>query len=95
MRRVAFETALKAVSVTRCDYIAAYVADLDQVLDVEVIRAAGIRMGVDPMGGAAVAFWEPIAERYGLTIDVHDRVETVSVEIQSFPAEGVRIRDSP
>ena len=52
------------------DFVAAYVADLDQVIDMEAIRAAKLRLGVDPMGGAAVAYWKPIADRYGLDLDV-------------------------
>ncbi|MBK6602039.1 MAG: alpha-D-glucose phosphate-specific phosphoglucomutase [Betaproteobacteria bacterium] len=52
------------------DFVAAYVADLDQVIDMEAIRAAKLRIGVDPMGGAAVAYWKPIADRYGLDLDV-------------------------
>ena len=52
------------------DFVAPYVADLDQVIDMEAIRAAKLRIGVDPMGGAAVAYWKPIADRYGLDLDV-------------------------
>ena len=52
------------------DLAAAYIADLDQVIDMEAIRKAKLRIGVDPLGGAAVAYWKPIAERYGLDIDV-------------------------
>ena len=48
----------------------AYVADLGTVIDMEAIRKAKLRIGVDPLGGAAVAYWKPIAERYGLDIDV-------------------------
>ena len=52
------------------DFVAPYVADLDQVIDMEAIRAAKLRIGVDPMGGAAVAYWKPIADRYGLDLAV-------------------------
>ena len=47
-----------------------YVDDLRRVVDMDAIRAAGLRIGVDPLGGASVAYWEPIAERYGLDITV-------------------------
>ncbi|MGB0734365.1 MAG: phosphoglucomutase, alpha-D-glucose phosphate-specific, partial [Pontibacterium sp.] len=52
------------------DYISHYVADLDSVIDMEAIAKAGIKIGVDPMGGSGLHFWEPIAERYGLNIEV-------------------------
>jgi phosphoglucomutase len=52
------------------DFMADYVEDLANVVDMEAIRDAGIRMGVDPLGGAAVAYWEPIAERYGIDLTV-------------------------
>ncbi len=68
--RVPYERALKADTTHEYDYISAYVTDLATVIDTEVIRASGLRIGVDPMGGASVAFWEPIAERYGLNITV-------------------------
>ena len=56
-----------------CQIIAlddAYIADLDKVIDMQAIRRAGVRIGVDPLGGAAVAMWMPIARRYGLNIEV-------------------------
>ena len=53
-----------------------YVADLASVIDMDAIRGAGLRIGVDPLGGASVAFWHPIAERYGLDIEVvNDQVD--------------------
>jgi len=47
-----------------------YIDDLENVIDMAAIRAAGLKVGVDPMGGAAVAYWRPIAERYGLNLEV-------------------------
>ncbi len=52
------------------DYVGSYVGDLDSVIDMEAIRTSGLRIGVDPMGGASVAFWPAIAERYGLDLTV-------------------------
>ena len=66
VRRIAYERARKASCVHRHDYITPYVADLADVLDMEAIRAAGVRIGIDPLGGAAVRYWRPIIERYGL-----------------------------
>lgn len=60
----------KRSSGTPYDYVATYVDDLGAVVDMEAIKGAGIRIGVDPLGGAGVAYWGPIAERYGLDIDV-------------------------
>lgn len=70
VRRVPYEQALDAPTTFQEDFVAPYVADLGQVIDMEAIRKAGLRMGVDPMGGAAVAYWKPIAEKYGLNIEV-------------------------
>ena len=53
-----------------------YVDDLKQVIDFDVIRSAGVRIGVDPLGGAAVAYWRPIQEMYDLDLNVvNDRVD--------------------
>jgi phosphoglucomutase len=70
VQRMPYESALKAPGTHEVDFIRPYVNDLRQVVDVEAIRAAGIRIGVDPLGGAALPFWEPIAETYGLNLDV-------------------------
>ncbi|HZL98148.1 MAG TPA: phosphoglucomutase (alpha-D-glucose-1,6-bisphosphate-dependent) [Terriglobales bacterium] len=69
-RRIPFERALAAGTTHRHDFVGSYVGDLGAVLNLEAIRGAGIRIGVDPMGGSAVAYWEPIAERYGLNLTV-------------------------
>jgi len=70
VRRLLFEKALAADNVHETDFIGPYVADLDNVVDMKVIADAGLRLGVDPLGGAGVHFWVPIAERYGVDIDV-------------------------
>ena len=64
------EQALRAATTHRHDYLNAYVNDLGSVIDMEEIRGAGIRLGVDPLGGAGVHYWGPIAERYGLNLTV-------------------------
>lgn len=68
--RIPFAQARKAATTHLHDYIAAYAADLDHVLDMDAIRTVGVRIGIDPLGGAGVAYWGPIAERYKLQIDV-------------------------
>jgi phosphoglucomutase len=66
VKRTSFERARKAANVHRHDYVTPYVADLENVVDMEAIRAAGVKIGIDPLGGAAVRYWEPIIERYRL-----------------------------
>ena len=60
----------KPATATPHDYVATYVEELGTVIDMDAIGSAGIRIGVDPLGGSGVAYWEPIAARYGLDIDV-------------------------
>jgi phosphoglucomutase len=70
VKRIPYDRARKSACVHRHDYIGPYVADLANVLDMEAIRAAGVRIGIDPLGGAAVHYWQPIIERYRLDATV-------------------------
>jgi phosphoglucomutase len=70
VRRVAYDKARAAATTRTHDYMGAYVADLEHVVDLAAVRAAGLQIGVDPMGGAGVAYWAPIIERYGLDVTV-------------------------
>lgn len=70
VKRIPFERALRAATTRHYDYVHPYVQDLENVVDMAAIRDAGLKIGVDPMGGAVVEYWGPIAERYGLNIDV-------------------------
>jgi phosphoglucomutase len=70
VKRVSYEQALAAPTTQQIDFVAPYVADLENVIDFAAIRAANLKIGVDPLGGAAVAYWLPIAERYGLNLEV-------------------------
>ena len=70
VRRVPYAQVLATPTIVQEDFVADYVADLDAVIDMEAIRQAGLKIGVDPLGGAAVAYWKPIAEKYGLNIEV-------------------------
>ena len=70
VKRIPLARALKADCVHRYDFITPYVTDLAAVVDMDVIAQAGLKLGVDPMGGASVAYWEPIADRYGLDLTV-------------------------
>jgi phosphoglucomutase len=76
VKRLAYAQALAAPNTHPEDFMAPYIADLDTVIDFQAIRDARLRIGVDPMGGAAVAYWKPIAEKYGLDIRVvNDKVD--------------------
>jgi phosphoglucomutase len=70
VKRIPLERAKAASTTRQHDYLNAYVADLANIVDLEAIRSAGVRMAVDPLGGAGVHFWEPIAERYGIDLTV-------------------------
>ena len=70
LKRIPFEKALRAATTHRHDYLDAYITDLANVIDMDAIGAAKITMGVDPLGGAGVHYWGPIAERYGLNLTV-------------------------
>ena len=70
VRHLPFDQALHSACVRQDDLLNPYVGDLGQVIDMEAIVRARLKIGVDPMGGAAVAYWKPIAERYGLNIEV-------------------------
>ena len=70
VRRVGYDAALKASTTHSEDFVTAYVEDLTNVIDLEAIRSAGVKIGVDPLGGAAVAYWQPVAERYGIDLTV-------------------------
>ena len=70
VQRVPYERALKAPTLHKHDYIAAYVGDLGNVVDMEKIRSAGVQIGIDPLGGAAVNYWPAVIEKYGIKATV-------------------------
>jgi phosphoglucomutase len=70
VKRVPFAQARKAASTHEHDFLNNYVADLANIIDFDVIRSAGVHMGVDPLGGAGVHYWAPIADRYKLDLTV-------------------------
>jgi phosphoglucomutase len=70
VERMPYERALNAATTHRHDYINAYVGDLGSVVDMEVIRGARLRIGVDPLGGAGIHYWGPITQRYGFQVEV-------------------------
>ena len=69
-KRMSYEQALKASTTHRHDYLNTYVADLKNVIDMDILRGANLRLGVDPLGGAGVRYWSAIGEHYGLNLEV-------------------------
>jgi len=92
--RIPSEQALRAATTHRHDYLNAYASDLGSVLDMEVIRGASIRMGVDPLGGAGVHYWPRIAERYGLNLTVVNEVVDPTFRFMTVDWDG-QIRMDP
>jgi len=70
VRRLSLEQALKSETIRQHDYIQPYVDDLKNVIDMDVVASSGLRIGADPMGGSGLAFWDRIADRYKLNIEV-------------------------
>jgi phosphoglucomutase len=70
VKRVPYQQARQSAACQSVDWDERYVAELESVVDMDAIRRSGIRIGVDPMGGAAVGLWAPIAKRYGLNLEV-------------------------
>lgn len=70
VKRVGLEEALKAPTTKRHDYITPYVDDLAAVVDMDVIRESGVSIGIDPLGGAAVDYWQPIIDKYGINATI-------------------------
>ncbi len=70
VKRMPYARARQAATTHDFDYVTPYVADLENIVDMPAIRAAGLKIGADALGGSGLAFWAPIAERYGLNIEV-------------------------
>jgi phosphoglucomutase len=94
VKRISFEKALRSPTTHRHDYLNAYVNDLGNVIDMQAIHDAGIRMAVDPLGGAGVHYWAPIAERYGLDLTVVSDEVDPTFRFMSVDWDG-RIRMDP
>lgn len=70
VKRIPLGRALKSAQIHRHDYIGPYVEDLAQVVDMDIIRSSAVRIGIDPLGGAAIGYWPTIIERYGIAATV-------------------------
>lgn len=88
IRKIPYEKAIKTGHLRQYDYVTSYVEDLKNVIDVEVIQSSGVRIGVDPMGGSTLPFWEPIAQRYGLNINVVNPVIDPTFGFMTVDGDG-------
>jgi phosphoglucomutase len=91
VKRIPYEKAHRAPTTHPHDYREAYITDLANVIDMDVIRDAKIKLGVDPLGGAGVHYWQPIAERYGLNLQVVSDVVDPTFRFMTLDWDG-RIR---
>jgi phosphoglucomutase len=94
VRRAAYETARRSQHVHEHDFLGRYVDDLASVVDLEAVRGSGIRMGVDPLGGAGVHYWPRIAERYGIDLTVISDEVDPTFRFMTLDWDG-RIRMDP
>ncbi len=94
VKRIPYARALRAATTHRHDFLNAYVADLGHAIDMDVIREAGVRMGVDPLGGAGVHYWGAIAERYRLDLTVVNEVVDPTFGFMPLDWDG-KIRMDP
>ena len=94
VKRMPFEKALRAGTTHRHNFLDEYVSDLCNVIDMDIIRGAKISIGVDPLGGAGVHYWAPIAERYGLNLTVVNDVVDPTFRFMTVDWDG-QIRMDP
>ncbi|MGB8222725.1 MAG: phosphoglucomutase (alpha-D-glucose-1,6-bisphosphate-dependent) [Polyangiales bacterium] len=88
VRRVTYEAAIRAESTQIHDFITPYVEGLDSVLDMRAISSAGLRIGVDPMGGSGIEYWPRIAERYGIRLEIVNPVIDPTFSFMTLDRDG-------
>jgi phosphoglucomutase len=94
VKRISLDKALSASTTHRYDYLNVYIGDLANVVDMDAIRGAKISLGVDPLGGAGVHYWGPIAERYGLNLTVVNEAVDPTFRFMTVDWDG-QIRMDP
>ena len=94
VKRISLDKALHASTTHRYDYLNSYINDLGNIIDMNVIRDSKIKMGVDPLGGAGVHYWEPIAERYHLDLTVVNKTVDPTFSFMAVDWDG-QIRMDP
>jgi len=88
VRRIPYARAIEAETTGQFDFLDAYVSALGQVVDLAAIKAAGVRIGADPLGGASVAYWGTIGERYGLDLTVVNPVVDATFRFMTLDWDG-------
>jgi phosphoglucomutase len=88
VRRTPYARAWTAATTHRYDYATPYIDELASVVDLDVVRASGVRIGVDPLGGAGVRYWAPMAEKYGLALTVVNDVVDATYRFMSVDWDG-------
>jgi phosphoglucomutase len=88
VKRMPYEMALRAGTTHNYNYLTPYVEDLKNIIDMDVIANGGVKIGVDPLGGSAVDFWDPIAEKYGLSIEVVNREVDPTFSFMTVDKDG-------
>jgi phosphoglucomutase len=88
VRRIPFERARKAIHIHAHDYVTSYVNDLDSVVDLDAIRSADVKIGIDPLGGASVQYWEPIIERYRIAASIVSNVIDPTFQFMTADWDG-------
>jgi phosphoglucomutase len=88
VRRIPLEKALRADTTHEYDYVTPYVEDLKNVVDMEIIREKGLRIGADPLGGSAIDFWKPIADRYRISIEIVNPVVDPTFSFMTLDKDG-------
>jgi phosphoglucomutase len=88
VQRINYSTALTAATTHRYDFVSTYVNDLASVVDMDAIKSAGLKLGVDPLGGAGVAYWPRIGERYGLNLTVVNKLVDPTFRFMTLDWDG-------
>src|SRR3989339_507261 len=88
VKRIAYESALKAATTRLYDFITPYVNDLGNIINMEAIKASDLSIGADPMGGAGVNYWLPIAEKYGLKIEIVNKAVDKTFSFMTVDRDG-------
>ncbi len=88
VQRMTYERARAAATTHERDFVTPYVDDLAQAIDMDAVAGAGLKLGVDPLGGSGIAYWEPIAERYGLDLEVVNPVVDPTFSFMRVDADG-------
>jgi len=88
IKRITYEKALKADNVHEYDFVTPYVNDLKNIIDMEAIKAAGLKLGADALGGAGLGYWMPIAETYGIDIDLLNGYPDPTFSFMNVDSDG-------